>query len=175
MTGTDLRGYHRALLLYALHRATEPSTAGELAEFMGTLAQSEGHPKPYWIDISAPSVHGYLRSLANEGEVIRVDERRNSRTGRPEPTWTTAGPRDPDVKLPNPIEFEESDPAPAPSLEAPPPADQDPYESMTRAQLLCVLRISDEVGGAVARLLRDLDDIRARAQRELASQGLPVE
>lgn len=171
----DKRSYLRELALYCLHHASTPATAGELAEHMGTLAQSEGHPKELWIEVSPSSVFGCLKGLQNQGDAMRVDERKNTRSGRAEPTWTCTGQRDASMPLPNPAEFEvtaEGDAAVAAAPGGIVDVPADPYESLSREQLLAVLRVSDDVGGAVARFMRDLDELRARATRILQSVGL---
>lgn len=185
MSKIDLRAYHRALALYCLGQRGAPCTAAELAEHMGALAMSEGHPKGWWSDISPSSVAGHLRTLENGSNVDRVGDRPNPRHGRGEPLWRFAGEQLPRCPDPGDFETEDAPPprqSPAPSLPAAPapalpplPAEREAYAEMTRDQLLTVLRINDEVAGAAKRFINEILDISERGRRALLAVGVEMQ
>lgn len=170
MSRPDLRGYHRALTLYALNHASTTSTAADLAEVMTTFAMGDGQPKAMWADITPASVAGYLKALENDGEAIRAGERRNTRSGRMEPVWTIAAARLPDMALPNPAAYEE-DPAPGVPDRA---VNESRYSQLDRSQLYELLNVHDAISGACTRFLREIDDITEKARIRLTAAGLDV-
>ncbi|NUS37621.1 MAG: hypothetical protein HOQ02_01150 [Lysobacter sp.] len=174
MTKPDLRAYHRALALYCLGRSTRPATAADIAEHMGSLAQSEGHPRQYWIDITPASVAGHLRTLEREGSAARAEERNNPRHGRGEPTWSLSDAAlGNEPRLPEPGDFEGQQPEPevAPAAAA---MQADRYEGMSRDQLLVVLRFNDDVAGATGRFMQEMRDIIERGRRTLIAAGVEL-
>jgi len=159
----SLKEYHRQLALYALSRASSDMTAGDLLEVMGTLSQSENHPRECWGGqaLYAQAVFGTLRVLEREGAVRRTGVARNHGKARDEPTWATLLPPDA-VSMPQP-------PEDAPPTELPAPPD---YNQFTRPELHTLLEYYDAQAAATTRFLRDVTDINERYRtRLLAMMG----
>lgn len=167
----NLREYHRGLALYVVAHSQSPLTAAEVAEHMGTLAMSEGHPRACFEAISAPTVLGWLRALENAGLVGQGElPKRDTRNGRTSPTWryslgTLAAKK---------VQIPDAPPkgAPARAPMDPPPADESPYAGMTRQQLYAVLEVSDLYATQCAQFMQSLHDLNSRARRVLAAAGL---
>lgn len=159
----SLKDYHRQLALYALSRASSDMTAGDLLEVMGTLSQSEEHPRECWGGraLYAQAVVGTLRALEKEGLVRRTGGAWNTGKGRNEPTWATSLARDA-IDMPHP-------PEDGPPTQLPPPPD---YNQFTRPELHTLLEYYDAQAAATTRFLRDVTDINERYRtRLLAMMG----
>lgn len=169
----EMRDYSRALALYCVSGASTPVTASEIAEHMGTVAMSEGHPQRCWRGINAGSAAGFLRALESKGQVKRQGERRNTTNNRPEPLWvataTAAG-----AEIPTPPECAGSAPVLNTSRAPTDLEENSPYATLSRTQLLTVLQVTDQLHGTVARFMRDIQDVSDRARRELAAAGIEL-
>lgn len=171
-----IRGYRQGFVLAILRRGHEAMTAGDIAETFATMALQEGHPEDYWRGATPASVAGHLRALEQAGEVAREGDRRNQRNGRPEPLWKPANgydnhhpfPDHPQAAGPQPTQRRNAAPEPAASMGS----RTSPYEHLSKAQLLTLLSVHDEISAAAHRFLADIRDITVRGRRELAAVGL---
>lgn len=163
MTATfDGKAYNRAFAQYCLQMQKSPSTAAEIAEHMLTIAQSEGLPQEVLAETRPSTVYGALRALENDGIAARVGGRKNGRNGREEPTWDFTGEERQPV-LPHPADFTTD--------EQPPVGDAlggslgltpEMLDGRSQTEVLAMLRVSEDVGAALVRFFRDLDEIRTR-------------
>lgn len=158
----DSKAYNRALAKYSLLQQKTPSTAAEIAEHMVTVAQSEGLPQEVLRETHPSAVFGILRALENEGFAARVGERKNGRNGRAEPIWDYVG-EDREPVLPHPGEFTTDEPQPiGDALGGSLGLTTEMLDGRSRSEVLAMLRVSEDVGAALTRFFRDLDDIRTR-------------
>lgn len=161
----QLREYQRALVLACVHRSKGLVTAGDLTELAGSLAQAELHPRECWIGINTQSITGNLRTLQNEGFVVKLDVRKNVRYGRDEPAYGIAGGQhlaNPNWPIPEPPEAMEEEALAMPVLPV------DPMHSMTREQLLAVIQVRDDMLDLTQRTMREIQALADRAQRALS-------
>lgn len=161
----DLKLYHRQLALYCLQSTDQPLTSGECADMMQTAALNAMHDEPCWKRIDAGKVAGTLKALVNSGAALKADPARNARAGRDQERWTQ-----------NPI-AERVDLPECPGESEPPPRAQvlvasDPYQHLSREQLVAMMLVHDELGVAIANFKSELNDIEQRARRQLAAVGL---
>lgn len=173
----SLREYRRGLALYALAHAKSPMTAAETAAAMGELAMGEGHPPACWSNLDAPTVLGILRSLENAGLVIQSDERRrDTRNGRPAPTWDFVGT----AAARKAVSMPEPPPKGAPrrALDQAPASGGD-YHDLTRPQLYALLEVGDLALQELARMqqeglqtLQRASEFNGRIRQKLVSAGL---
>ncbi|MGH8028036.1 MAG: hypothetical protein ACREO0_15055 [Pseudoxanthomonas sp.] len=161
----DLKQYHRALALYCLQTASEPMTAGDCAELMQTTAMGAMHADPCWKRIDAGKVAGTLKALTNQGFVMKAPQAKNARAGRMQERWVidAATPRQ---ALPDCPDF-----APPATPKAAPVA-ADPYDGLSRAQLLALLQVHGDIAECIARFKAELASIENRALGLLAAAGL---
>lgn len=166
----DLKLYHRELALYCLQSSDQPLTSGECAELMQTTALGAMHEDLCWKRIDAGKVAGTLKALVNSGQALKATPLHNGRQGRPQERWVQnhASAR---VAIPEcPAEESAVPPAANPqTLSA--SVGTDPYQHLTRQQLLAVVRIQDEACDIAARFMRELDAWKDRARVSLASAG----
>lgn len=96
----NLRPYHRELVLWALHNATDAVSAAEIHERSGgqALVQDGKEGLDGW---QGPRVGGLLKELKGQG-VVADQYRHNPRSGRSEPVWTLVGQRDAGYPFPKP-------------------------------------------------------------------------
>ena len=173
---SDLKQYHRALALYCLQSAGKPLTAGDLAEYMQTVALASMHDEPCWKRIDAGKVAGTLKSLTAAKLAVKAEPVSNVRAGRMQERWEIAvdvPPQEvPDCPAPAADVLAgvfqlKASPAASPRLQA-----LDPYEHLSREQLLALLKLQDELSGVVAGFQRELDAWKDRARNVLATAGL---
>lgn len=167
----NMREYRRGLALYVVAHGAEPLTAAEIAEAMGEMAMSEGHPPACWASLDGPAVLGILRALENSGLVEQGTATKRHRAGREAPTWrySLGAVAAKKVQLPDP---------PQPNLAElsaraqRAPADDSPYSGMTRQQLYAVLEVSDLYVAQCAQFMQQVHATNSRARRILAAAGL---
>jgi hypothetical protein len=158
----DLKTYHRELAMACLHRAPQPMTAAELAEFMGQVAMMEGHAPACFKSISASRVAGIMRTLQGDAQVLS-QSKYDSSEGRDVPYWEMAS-RDKSYPFPFPPDEGEEPPEPAKSTS--------PYDHLSREQLIALLGIHDDIATAVARFKTELDELAANTRQRLAVAGV---
>ncbi|PJK00822.1 hypothetical protein CO641_02300 [Lysobacteraceae bacterium NML91-0213] len=169
-----IRQYRRELALFLLDRIVDPISSGDLVEQMGAFAQAEGHPEVCWRSINGPDVHGILRALEGEGMVVRDGSDRDRRAGRDTPLWRIANHvrgAALTVTVPD-VDDEAEEEIPITASLAAVAGVETPYDTMTRPQLYALLETADEMAGAQARILREIQEVAERARRRLASVGL---
>ncbi len=160
----DLRNYHSSAVIHVL-QAEPGSTASELHEAITTMALAAGHPAECSA-ISPASVAGLLRTLVREGLVGQGEERKNPRYGRAEPTWAVTA-HVPSTEFPSAPAGRRSGAGRGAF------AVGDPMAGLSREQLLATLLVGDELSAATARFQAEVEEIKNRARRVLASGVLP--
>lgn len=170
MNDEALKEYRQDFALAVLLRSDQPCTAGDIAEHITVLAQSEGHPDECWRGANPAAVSGHLRALEARGLVRKDESRKNGRNGRPEPTWLAMATHDASAPLPFPPDAD----TPAFVLTPPLPIPANPYEQLTRPQLYVLLGVHDEISGACRRFLRDIEEISDKSRRRLEQAGIEV-
>lgn len=160
----DLRTYQRQLALYVLSGAGAGGmTAAELCEQMGTASMQSGHPEECWRTLSAASVAGLLKAATEQGLVDRAADRRNTRYGRLEAVWqVTAAAGHP--AMPIPCEQVRLGEAPAAALAT----TSDPLAGLSKAQLIAMVTVGDELSALTAKFMADVEAIKVRARNLLA-------
>lgn len=138
-----LKLYHRELALYCLQSSDQPLTSGECAELMQTTALSAMHEDLCWKRIDAGKVAGTLKALVNAGHAIKADPLHNARQGRPQERWVQ-NHDSPRALIPE-CPAERQAPPPASNPQSLSPAlGADPYQHLTREQLLALLQLQDD-------------------------------
>lgn len=172
ISSEDLKVYHRELALYCLQSSDQPLTSGECAELMQTTALNAMHDDLCWKRIDAGKVAGTLKALANAGHALKAAPVRNGRLGRDQERWQQ-NHESARAALPEcPAEAQAHAPAPASCPQNLSPAlGSDPYQHLTREQLLAVVRIQDEVCEIAARFTLELEAWKNRARVSLAAAG----
>lgn len=163
ISADQLRGYHRHAILYVLSGAGA-MTAAEIHEAVTTHALTGGHPKEC-ASITPAAVAGILRSLQNEQLVVPARGRFNTRHGRTEPTWIA----DEGVNFAAPPSAPQPEARPAPARWVGGP--YEPMQDLSREQLMAILLVGDELAGATARYMAEVEEIKTRARRMLAGGG----
>ncbi|HEY1034601.1 MAG TPA: hypothetical protein VGE09_06440 [Pseudoxanthomonas sp.] len=166
--------YRQQLALYCLAFEGEPCTGAELVELMGTTAQDAGHAKQFWIDFTPAKIVRDLQELEKKGLVTKAKPFHCSLRGRDLPTWTAVR-QEPaqQLVLPQPAALPEASghvvqvqPRPV----AGGPLHQ--FEGMPVHQLLLLLDIHDQLAGATARYLREVQELNNNARDRLIRAGL---
>jgi hypothetical protein len=163
----EVKAYRRDLLFCGLSRMGAPSTAAEVAEYVLSIAASEGHPREAFSALNPQMVAGILRGMEQAGTIQRGESRYDASKGRDQPRWCVVN-RDPRYPVPVPPDSD-AEPAPAPAARAEP---RSPYEALSRAQMITLLQVHDDIAGAVSRLQADLDEIVRTARARLAAGGM---
>lgn len=155
----ELKQYHRELALYVLGRARgRPLAADEVTECMLSLAQHEGLPKPCWAGINPQSVAGMLKSLQNAGLAEQLpDAARHARAGRAAPAWRLA-PGQPNPPMPLPPDDE--------GLAGQPAKVEDPYEGLSRQQLITLLKVHEDLAETMGRFKVQMADFQQELERK---------
>lgn len=148
------------LIVCALRRGMKPLDSGQVLDRVHGLAAAAGWPEEPMATVSRQVVSRRLRALTEQHRVQQVGVALDSAHRRPVPTYGPVDGYDPDADVPD----------------APGQADEEAeslgYEDMSRAQLLTVIGVMDEVAGTVGRFMRDLEDVQRRAKRALTDAGL---
>ncbi len=159
----NLRPYHRELVLWALHNATDAISAAEIHERAGgqALLKDGKEGLDGW---QGPRVGGLLKELKGQG-MVADQYRHNPRSGRSEPVWRLVGHRAAGYPFPKPPRDQQ------PLQAALPIGDEDLMplvEGIARTQAsLETLRSATEVVAAELDKLRE----QARSQFERLAQS----
>lgn len=167
--------YRRQLTEAALAHLGTAATASDVADAMVGLAEAEGAGHTVR-NVTAQSVAHTLRAMERDGSAIVAGLRRNTRSGRDEPTWlATTGTNHLVPEAPADVEV----PPPPLKLTPPTPREETPYDDMTREQLVLLLTTQDEMVLVAAEALKAITDVsakmreaRTRAVKRLAAAGL---
>lgn len=170
----EAKAYRRDLLMCGLSRMGAPSTAAEVAEYVLSIAASEGHPREAFAALTPQTVAGILRGMEQAGIIQRGESRYDASKGREQSRWCVVD-RDPRYPVPMPPDYE-PDSTPEPAARAEP---RSPYEGLSRDQMITLLQVHDDIAGAVSRMRAavaeaqaELDSIVSTARTRLAARGL---
>ena len=148
------------LLLAALRRAGKPMASGDVLDAAVGLATAEGWTAEQLASLTRKAVSKRLQNLCAGGQVKEVGSVVDPSSRRMTPTYLSAD-HNPNARVP-----------PPPSLPERTAAKESPYSGLEKSQLIALLDVHDALAQCQFRFMRDLDDWREKARRQLLAVGL---